>query len=114
MGVGECLRDATGLWIMGFDHYIGEGTALEVELWAIMLGLKIISQLPNISRTVIETDSSSAIELVLHASPDHHLIGTIINNYRYLLSKLEDYRLIKGSREQKRCANSLAKEGRRR
>lgn len=93
MGVGGCLRDVSGCWIKGFSQYIGEGTALKAELWAIMLGLQIASHIE------IETDCSTAMDIILHASTNHHPMGTIINNCRFLLFKLENYRLSKGSRK---------------
>lgn len=82
------MRDATGKWIIGFTQYTGFGNAIEAELRAIMLGLKILSQMPQLSQGVIETDSSKAIELILRDDSDHHPLGTIIDNCKYLLSKL--------------------------
>lgn len=35
MGIGGCLRDANGLWIIGFSKFAGDGDALKAELLAI-------------------------------------------------------------------------------
>lgn len=91
----------SGEWVLGFSQYIGEGHALKAELWAIMLGLEILSQLPYLPHIIIENDSSLAIELLLNSPPDdHHPLETLINNCRFLLTKLESYRFLKGSRKQ--------------
>lgn len=111
-GIDGCLRDASGSWLKGFSQYTGEGDTLKAELWAIMLGLDIISQMPLQSQTIIETDSSTTIELILHILTNHHPLRTIIQNCRYLFSNLEGCKLVKGSMKQNRCADKLAKEGR--
>lgn len=111
MGVGRCLRNDAGTWITGFSQINGEGNALEAKLWAIMIRLKLLSQMSPHSRVIVASDSSTAIDIIVHAIPDHHPMETIINNCRYLFSELEDYMFVKGSIHQNGCANLLAKEG---
>lgn len=35
---GGVLRDSNGSWIVGFQKFVGHGTVLNSELWAILLG----------------------------------------------------------------------------
>lgn len=80
MGIGGCLRDVFGTWIKGYSQFIGEGNALKVELSAILLDLKILSQLSNFShlRVIIETDFLTAIDLLLNAPPNHHPLNSYL------------------------------------
>lgn len=110
MGVGGCLRNASGNWLLGFAKSFGVGGPLEVELKVILLGLEIVTSLPQIPKTMIETDSSEALQLLLDSSFHSH--ATVIENCRYLLTKLGDYHFVKVSRQQNSSANTLAKEGR--
>lgn len=62
MGACGCLRDASCNWLVGISKFIGIGDTLQAELWAILLGLKLASQPPHISKIVIETYSTQAVE----------------------------------------------------
>lgn len=99
---------------MGFAKFSSLGGALEAELKAIHLGLEIITGLPQISNTVIESDSSEAVKLLLHDFPNCHPYAIVIENCKCLLSKLRNYQILKVSRQQNACADILAKEGRKR
>lgn len=103
---------STSNWVVGFSSFTSIGDTLRAELWAILLGLKLASQLPHISKIVVETDSSQAVDLVLHITSDFHPLGTIIEKCRFLLSKFKDYMIFKVGRHQNRCVDILAKEGR--
>lgn len=96
------MKLVNGLLI--FSQNLGNGTALKVELRAIMIGLQISNQFQHLTRGVIETNSSIAIKLILHSSTDYHPLENIIDLYMYLLYKLEAYILIKGSMHQNECA----------
>lgn len=112
LGAGGCLRKDSGIWIVGFSKFIGLGNSLQAKLWAILLGLEIISKLPHISKVEEEIDSIQAIDLLLHGTTDFHHLGTIIDNCMFILSSLEDFRISKGTKQQNRSTNTLAKEGR--
>lgn len=112
MRIGGCLRDDTGHWIFDYSQNKGRGSALEAKLTALMIGLDISIQHHHLRKGIIKTDSSIVINLLQHHSTNHHPLGNIIDFYRYLLSKLEAYLLIKESRYQNRCADGLAKKGR--
>lgn len=114
MGVGGCLRDTTGNWILGFAKYVSLGGALESELRAILTGLEIITTLPYHCNIVIETESSTTVSLLNHGKSDHHPLANLIDNYRRLLSKINNYQIVKADKKQNICANLLAKEGRKR
>lgn len=88
LGVGGCLRDDLGRWILGYSKYIGNGSVLQAELLAIFVGLDLAYQANMNSKIEVETDSSQAVKLLLHhTSPTNHPLDSIIANCKYLLSR---------------------------
>lgn len=77
-----------------------------------MLGLLLVSQLPQPSKLEIEFDCSQAIDLITLIISNHHPCKTVIDNCRLLLTKLEDFKFLKVKREHNGCAHLLAGEGR--
>ncbi|KAF7822403.1 ribonuclease H [Senna tora] len=37
--IGGVIRDHMGNWVKGFSGFVGQGTVLQAELWAIFSGL---------------------------------------------------------------------------
>lgn len=112
MGAGGCLRDETGTWLVGFSKFVGLGNSLQSELWTIWLGLDHAThKYPN-SKLQIETDSTQLTELLLQNTSRTHLLDSLIENCKLLLSRLANFRIIKASKQQNRYTDSLAKEGR--
>lgn len=112
LGCRWCLRDTPGSWIKGFSKSIGKGNVLQVEIWAIFLGLHIATQTNDAIKLVVEIDSKQTSDLLLHQNTIHHPLDTLVSNCRYLLSSFSDYKIKKISRQQNFCADALAKEGR--
>lgn len=50
-----------------------------VELWAIFLGINISSHLSLIRNLEVETDSTQALDLLLHLKYDFHPMSTLID-----------------------------------
>lgn len=111
MGAGGCLRDDSGIWLVGYLKFIGMGDSLQAEFWVIILGLNLTSQLPYISKVITETNSNQAAELLLHSTFGFHPLGTIVENYRLLLSSFEDYKISKRGRIAKYMCRYLSKGG---
>lgn len=112
MGAGGCLRDEMSSWLAGFAKFLGLGNALQYELWAIWLGLVLLTQSFPDSKFQIETNSFQATDLLLQCNTVTHSLDSLIQNYRLLLSRLSDFKVIKAKRMQNRCEDLLAKEGR--
>lgn len=114
MGLGGCLRDSFGSWIRGFSQSLEGGDALTAELKAISTGLQFLirDNDQQHSKLVIETDSTAAINLILHDHTNRHPLRNTLHLCRHLLSKLQDHSFVKGSREHNKCVDKLAKDGR--
>lgn len=110
LGVGGCLRDDQGNWIIVFAKHVGNGSVLQAELLAIFLGLNIALQISRNSKIKIETDSSQAVNLLSSYSNSFHSLDSLIINCRYILSKLSNYKIRKIARQQNACADALAKK----
>lgn len=108
MGFGGCTRDSSGNWSLD------GGDVLTSELKAIStwLNLLLIDDSQERSKIIIETDSSTAINLIKYNYSNHHPMRKILQLCRHLLTKLQDYTFVKDSRDQNKCADKLAKDGR--
>lgn len=80
-----------GNWIRGFAQFAGEGDAQTAELRAIETGLKTLPIQLFRSKIIIETDSTTAIDLILYNYSNQHPMRNILLNCRHLLSNLGDY-----------------------
>lgn len=101
-----------GNWILGYSKFIGSGIALHVELWAILIGLNLAYEHDSNCKIIIESDSSQAMDLLLNYSSAFHPLDSIVLDCRYLLSSLQDYKVVKIARQQNSLANALANKGR--
>ncbi|KAG8496087.1 hypothetical protein CXB51_009179 [Gossypium anomalum] len=61
------LRDSHGNWLPGFCRFIGRGSALTIELWAILHGLEIAWQ-KEYTKVIIVSDNKSAVDMLTDAS----------------------------------------------
>lgn len=62
-GIGGVLRNSEGDFILGFSSNVGSGTITEVELQAILVGIKLVHSC-GFEKVVFESDSLVAISLV--------------------------------------------------
>lgn len=106
-----CLRDASRNQILGYSSFSGEEDVLLAELKSIHQGLLLTSQVSHVRNVIVESDSSQCIFLLEHCNSDFHPFGTIIENCKLILSNLKAYIFQKSSRQQNRCTDLLAKEG---
>ncbi|MBA0736256.1 hypothetical protein Gogos_009822, partial [Gossypium gossypioides] len=61
--VGGVLRDSVGNWIEEFQRFIGRGSAVDAELWAILHGLEM-AQSRGYDKVILETDCMTAVEKI--------------------------------------------------
>ncbi|KAF7811879.1 putative ribonuclease H-like domain-containing protein [Senna tora] len=84
IAAGGLIRDSNGNWVMGFSKFLGGGTILYAELWAIVYGLDLAYSAGG-SKIVVESDSLSAIALIidLNTPVSHHLFPIISRCRRF-------------------------------
>ncbi|KAF7844986.1 putative ribonuclease H-like domain-containing protein [Senna tora] len=97
--VGGIIRDQNGNWIKGFLGFIGHGTALKAELWAISVGIKLAITL-NCNLLWIETDSLLVLNLLKDNSLSNlHEYWSLISYCRFALQNFDDFQLSHTFRE---------------
>ena len=108
---GGILRDNDGTWIWGFAGAFPTADALEAELMAIRTDLHVLLD-KRISRVLIETDSSQAVNL-FHGHPEdtHPLLLTILD-YKRIHTQLWSSPILYTPRTCNTCAHLLASLGR--
>ncbi|XP_028782034.1 TMV resistance protein N-like [Neltuma alba] len=107
---GGLLRDATGLYIRGFLHRLDDGDALHAELWACLHGLKLAWDGGH-RQVILESDSSSVLELISTHPDEHHDDFRLLKEIREMLDRDWEVQLQHVSRMHNRAADFLAKEG---
>ncbi|KAE8722267.1 hypothetical protein F3Y22_tig00014213pilonHSYRG00060 [Hibiscus syriacus] len=55
--------DCTGAWTLGFNRFLGQTDILQVELWSILIGLRM-ALTRGIRKLVIQSDSNYAIKSI--------------------------------------------------
>ena len=68
---GGVVRDHRKTWLIDFALKIGTGFVLEVELWGILEGLKLVWQ-QGLRKVIIESYSKSTMELLSNIVPSCH------------------------------------------
>ncbi|MBA0752956.1 hypothetical protein Gogos_005624, partial [Gossypium gossypioides] len=58
--VGGVVRKQNGDWILGFNHYLGDCSVFEVELWGVMNGLILLKR-RGFNKVLIHTDSLEVV-----------------------------------------------------
>lgn len=77
-GTGGVVRNYNGDWVMGFIKTFLTGTNNQMELLALLEGLKMI-EMHNLTPIQIVTDS---IEIIKMLKEGYHLYDGIIDEYR--------------------------------
>jgi len=112
VGAGGILRDSLGNWVAGFSAFIGFGNSLSAELWGIFKGIELAISL-NCKNLIVETDSQVSKNLITtDTSLSHHPFSTLIENCRYLIMQLDDFKIQHVLREGNSCADALTNHGR--
>ncbi|KAF7818437.1 reverse transcriptase [Senna tora] len=107
--IGGLIRDNLGNWVKGFSGFVGQGTALKAELWAIFSGTKLAFDL-GCKFLWIETDSLLACKLLLDSALTNlHEHWNLISSCRSILQKFSEFKVSHTFREGNQCADLLAK-----
>ncbi|KAF7830619.1 Trimethylguanosine synthase [Senna tora] len=108
--IGGIIRDHNGSFISGYSSYIGFGTALKAELWAISVGLRIALSL-NCNFIHVESDSLLAVKFLKDNNiPDTHHLHNLLLSCRSSLQEFTEFSISHVYREGNQCADSLAKQ----
>ena len=108
-GGGGVVRDSRGRWINGFSRNIGYATSMTAELWALRDGLNMAVSL-NYQPLIVELDSSDVIAMLTSHTSFHHC-NVLLNDCRWLLSRLQIIEVRHVFREGNQVADSLANLG---
>ncbi|GMP59729.1 hypothetical protein CsSME_00022890 [Camellia sinensis var. sinensis] len=108
-GFGGLIRDERGMWLVGYYGKLGVCTSLEAELWAIYRGLAIAFE-KGYKDLTIETDSSSAIELLKERSVVSSSVISLVDSSKFLMQRC-GYIMQHVLREGNNSADGLAKLG---
>lgn len=88
IGIGGCLRDSSRNWIRGFSQFFGEGDTLTAKLKAISTGLNLLLlDIQQRSKIAIETDSITAINLIMYNFSNQHPMRNILQLCRHSLTR---------------------------
>ncbi|MBA0636274.1 hypothetical protein Godav_025193, partial [Gossypium davidsonii] len=61
---GGAIRDMEGNWIVGFNHFLGNCTPFEAELWGILNGILVMLK-KGYKRATIQTDNLEVIKALI-------------------------------------------------
>ncbi|MCI02465.1 ribonuclease H protein, partial [Trifolium medium] len=77
-GCGGVFRDDSGQWLSGFSRKLGSCSTLMAELWGIFPTLQIASK-QGYCKILLESDSATAIDLIVKGCPQNHPCAPIIS-----------------------------------
>ncbi|XP_028773622.1 uncharacterized protein LOC114730681 [Neltuma alba] len=107
---GGLLRNMRGEFLRGFIFHIGQGDALTAELQACLHGLKVAWD-EGYRNVILESDATSAIELLSEDPNELHDDYVIIREARALLTREWNVKLSYAPRSCNQAADLLAKLG---
>ncbi|KAF7826642.1 putative ribonuclease h protein [Senna tora] len=107
----EIIRDHNCNWISGFSAFVGQGSTLKAELWAISVGINLASSL-NCTHLWVKTDSLVAFNLLRNSSVSNmHDYYNLISYCRLAFRSFSSFQVSHYFREGNTCADNLAKHG---
>ena len=110
-GGGGLIRDHQGKWIKGYMRHIRIAFSVTAELWALMDGLRLASQL-DISHILVELDDAKTVVDLLHSTKASiNSFSSLLNDCKYLLRQFHQARIRHVFREANKRADYLAKGG---
>lgn len=71
------LRSHKSYWILGYGKFIGNGSNILAEAWALYIGLHVALDI-NIRKLEIEIDCQELFDLINGPEPDTHPLATLI------------------------------------
>ena len=105
--IGGICRNTGGMWVFGFQKYVGRTRATSAEIWAIWQGLEILwSQ--DYRHVIMETDCQHALEWIQESTAQHPDFNVIIK-IREIQRRAWSCCLQHVVREANGCADWLAK-----
>ena len=107
---GGLIRDSQGNWVKGYMRNIGVATNIIAEFWVLRNGLTLASQL-GITQLLVKLDAKVVVDLILSSKPSNSPYSSLLNDCKYLLNQLQQFRVSHAFREANHCADSLAKGG---
>lgn len=108
---GGIIRDDQGRWICAFSKFVGKCNALMADIWGIYEGLKLIVA-RGFERVEINCDSLESINIIEMVGKNRSVGSNLVRQVHVLLSKLVNGEISHSFREANRCADELAKAGR--
>ncbi|KAF7827446.1 reverse transcriptase [Senna tora] len=112
LGTGGIIRNDQGYYMISFCKFLGQGSSVQAELWALQIGLSIARDI-NISHIEIETDCTMLIHLINNNQLTNlHPLFSVICTCRHFLSAFDSWELKHIYREANGCADALAKHAR--
>ncbi|KAL6228485.1 hypothetical protein ACLB2K_002435 [Fragaria x ananassa] len=108
IGAGGVLRDHLGIWIDGFQVYLGTSEVLDVEAWGLFFGLRMVA-MHNIVNLEIESNSAVLVQLMLKSDTGVHPLGSLLDSCSVMMSKLLNVSIKHIFRECNMVADALAK-----
>ncbi|KAJ1385496.1 Ribonuclease H domain [Sesbania bispinosa] len=109
-GFGGLVRDHKGEWILGFMGGVGMSDILQVELLAILHGLRLVWNC-GYRRVRCFTDSMLALKLIKNTTSLLHQYAPIIVDIKHWMAQDWSLSIVHILREGNQCANHLAKLG---
>ena len=110
VGGGGLVRDENGEWVMGFARRIRNASSYLVELWALRDGLQLCLQI-HAQTVVIELDVKAIVDAFNSPTVSNSVVSSIMDECRYLATRIPQKRFRHIYREANRCADYLARIG---
>ncbi|MBA0571905.1 hypothetical protein Golob_002274 [Gossypium lobatum] len=101
------MRDHNREWILGYNHYLGECSVFEAELWGIFDGLLLIHG-RDIDKVIIFIDSLVVVKAIQDGQLSD-LNFVLVRRIFQVLKHIGHWRLRYVSREENKAADFLAK-----
>lgn len=108
IAAGGIIRDYNGSWVKGFASFLGKGTSLLAEIWAVYLGLMVAKSLGCIN-LVVESDSSIVVDLLCKdVDYTSHHYSALLELCRSDLTSFPQFKVNHVFREGNRVADKIA------
>lgn len=107
---GGVLRDHEGAFILGFASILSPCNVLEAELHAISMGIKL-ARLKGARKMEIESDSLTAVRLIMVGCSSNHPLFNLISVIQELLRMEDSFCINHVLRDGNKVADSFAKFG---
>ncbi|KAF7815394.1 putative ribonuclease H protein At1g65750 family [Senna tora] len=104
---GGLARDSEGRFLTGFVHKLGDGTALNAELWSMLSALEVAWR-AGFKKIVVESDCLTAVKLVNDSVQAMHPCSTILSQIHHWVAFDWEIKFVHVHREGNFAADALA------